>query len=105
MSEVQTIDSPIGHGVVRTGLGLQRDGEFTKIGLFFAFVLSTITVFSLFPVGIVGVVLSSMAQDRVATAPARARKLQAWSWGLFAIMPSLFAILLVWSGLDKIATD
>jgi hypothetical protein len=104
MSDVQTTHGQLEQGQKRLPLGLQPDGEFTKLGVFFAFVLSTITVATLFPLGIVGIVLSSMAQDRVTTASARARKLQAWSWGLFAIVPSLIVILLVLAGLEKIAT-
>jgi hypothetical protein len=46
-----------------------------------------------------------MAQDRVGTAPSRARKLQAWSWGLFAIMPILIVILLIATSLERIATN
>jgi hypothetical protein len=105
MSDAQTTHGQLDPDQEQLPLGLLPDGEFTKLGVFLAFVLSTITVATLFPLGIVGIVLSSMAQDRVATAPAKARKLQAWSWGLFAIVPSLIVIALVLAGLEQIATD
>lgn len=61
----------------------------TRTGIVFAFVLSTIAVFLAFPLGILGIVLSNMGMNRVATKPEAARKLVAWSWAIFAVTDTL----------------
>jgi hypothetical protein len=69
----------------RLPLGVRADGEMTRKGVAFAFVLGTIAVFLAFPLGILGIVLSNMGMNRVSTKPETARKLVAWSWAIFAI--------------------
>jgi hypothetical protein len=105
MSEEQAIEGRIEPSQERPPLGLRPNGQFTRLGMFFAAVLGTTTVATCLPLGIAGIVLSSMAQNRVATAPARARKLQAWSWSLFVVWPGLLMILLVAVALDNLATS
>jgi hypothetical protein len=67
----------------RLPLGVRANGEMTRIGIAFAFVLGTIAVFLAFPLGILGIVLSNMGMNRVSTKPETARKLVAWSWAIF----------------------
>jgi hypothetical protein len=66
-------------------LGIRADGEMTRKGIAFAFVLGTVAVFFAFPLGLLGIVLSNMGMNRVSTKPETARKLVAWSWAIFAI--------------------
>jgi hypothetical protein len=61
----------------------------TRTGIVFAFVLGTVAVFLAFPLGILGIVLSNMGMNRVATKPETARKLVAWSWAIFAVTDTL----------------
>ena len=76
----------------RLPLGVNADGEMTRTGLAFAFVLGTIAVFLAFPVAILGIVLSNMGMNRVSTKPETARKLVAWSWGIFAVTDSVMLL-------------
>ena len=69
----------------RLPLGVRADGEMTRRGVAFAFVLGTIAVFLAFPLGILGIVLSNMGMNRVSNNPEAARKLVAWSWAIFAV--------------------
>jgi glucan phosphoethanolaminetransferase (alkaline phosphatase superfamily) len=73
----------------RLPLGVGADGAFTRRGVVFACALGTIAVFLFFPLGILGIVLSSMGMNRVSTKPEAARKLVAWSWAIWAVMDSI----------------
>jgi hypothetical protein len=73
----------------RLPIGIRPDGEMTRTGIVFAFVLGTVAVFLAFPLGILGIVLSNMGMNRVATKPETARKLVAWSWAIFAVTDTL----------------
>jgi hypothetical protein len=66
-------------------LGVRADGEMTRKGIAFAFILGTIAVFFAFPLGLLGIVLSNMGMNRVSAEPDTARKLVAWSWAVFAV--------------------
>ena len=66
-------------------LGVRADGEMTRKGIAFAFVLGTVAVFFAFPLGLLGIVLSNMGMNRVSTKPETARKLVGWSWAIFAV--------------------
>jgi hypothetical protein len=79
----------------RLPLGLDADGEMTRTGLAFAFVLGTIAVFLAFPMGILGIVLSNMGMNRISTKPEVARKLVAWSWAIFAVTDSVMVLAVV----------
>lgn len=86
-------DAVYGHQAVpaagrstRLPLGVRADGEMTRKGIAFAFVLGTIAVFFAFPLGLLGIVLSNMGMNRVSTKPETARKLVAWSWVIFAVI-------------------
>jgi hypothetical protein len=80
---------PIAVSVPRLPLGIRADGEMTRTGLLFAFVLGTIAVFLAFPLGILGIVLSNMGMNRVPTKPETARRLVAWSWAIFAVTDTI----------------
>lgn len=67
----------------------------TRKGVAFAFVLATIAVFAAFPLGVLGIVLSNMGMNRVATKPETARKLVAWSWAIFAVTDSIAVLTVV----------
>ena len=86
---------PVAVSVRRLPLGLREDGEMTRAGLVFAFVLGTIAVFLAFPLGILGIVLSNMGMNRVSTKPETARRLVAWSWALFAVTDTIAVLLVV----------
>ena len=87
--------TPVAEPGQRLPLGVRADGEFTRRGVAFAFVLGTLAVFLAFPVGILGIVLSNMGMNRVSTNPESARKLIAWSWGIFAVVDSIMVLVVV----------
>ena len=79
----------------RLPLGLRPDGEMTRTGIMCAFVLGTIAVACAFPLGILGIVLSNMGMNRVATKPDTARRLVAWSWAIFAVTDSVVVLAVI----------
>jgi hypothetical protein len=60
--------------------GVTSDGDFTRKGSTLAFIMGTFAVFFTFPLGVLGIVLSNMALNRVKGRPDTARKLALWSW-------------------------
>lgn len=76
---------PVAVSGQRLPIGVRADGEMTRKGVVFAFMLGTIAVFFAFPLGLLGIVLSNMGMNRVSTKPEAARKLVAWSWAIFAV--------------------
>jgi hypothetical protein len=87
--------APVASPRQRLPLGLRADGEMTRRGIVFAFVLATIAVFLAFPLGVLGIVLSNMGMNRVSTKPETARKLVAWSWAIFAVTDSIVVLVVV----------
>ncbi|GAA3241991.1 hypothetical protein [Actinocorallia longicatena] len=76
-------------------LGLDANGDMTRKSVIAAFILGTLAVFTLFPIGILAIVLSNMGMERVKTDLPRARKLVAWSWGIFAVTDVVVVIGLI----------
>lgn len=74
---------------VRLPLGVQEDGTLTRKATPVAFVLGTLAVFAVLPLGVLGIILNNMGLERVATNPEQARRLVAWSWGIFAVVDGL----------------
>jgi hypothetical protein len=72
-------------------LGVRADGQMTRNGIAFGFILGTVAVFFAFPLGILGIVLSNMGMNRVSTKPETARKLVAWSWAIFVVSDCIIA--------------
>lgn len=70
-------------------LGVQADGTLTNKATPVAFILGTVAVFALLPVGVLGIVLNNMGLERVQSDPEKARKLVAWSWGILAVTNAL----------------
>jgi hypothetical protein len=90
--EVSPPAAPVAKPRQRLPLGIRADGEMTRTGVAFAFVLGTLAVFLAFPMGILGIVLSNMGMNRVSTKPETARKLVAWSWAIFAVTDSIMVL-------------
>lgn len=76
-------------------LGMDENGDMTFKSTIWAFILGTICVFVTFPIGVVAIVLSNMGMERVATNRPLARKLVAWSWGIFVVTDTLIVIALI----------
>jgi hypothetical protein len=93
MSSAPAVPAPASRQ--RLPWGLRADGDMTRRGLIFAFVLGTIAVFFAFPLGLAGIVLSNMGMNRVATRPELARTLVAWSWIIFAVTDGVTLLLVV----------
>jgi hypothetical protein len=87
--------APVARPRQRLPLGIRADGEMTRRGVVFAFVLATIAVFLAFPLGVLGIVLSNMGMNRVSTKPETARKLVAWSWAIFAVTDSIVVLAVI----------
>ena len=87
--------APVAVSAPRLPIGIRADGEMTGTGLVFAFLLSMITVFLAFPLGILGIVLSNMGMNRVSTKPDTARRLVAWSWAIFVVTDTLALLVVV----------
>lgn len=77
--------------------GTTRDGQLTGPAKVVAGVLGTISVMACFPLGIAGIVLSSMGLDRVTTDPVRARRYLTTSWWLLGVAPTLVVVVVVGS--------
>lgn len=76
--------------------GVTSDCDFTRQGSTVAFIMGTFAVFFTFPLGVLGIVLSNMALNRVKSRPGTARKLALWSWISFipgAILGAIFTVL------------
>ncbi|WP_460362636.1 hypothetical protein [Actinocorallia lasiicapitis] len=67
----------------------------TRTSVIAAFILGTLAVFTAFPLGILAIVLSNMGMERVRTDLPKARKLVAWSWGIFAVTDLAVIITIV----------
>jgi hypothetical protein len=87
--------SEIAASAPRLPWGIRADGEMTRRGLVFAFVLGTIAVFAAFPVGVLGIVLSNMGMNRVESKPDLARQLVASSWIIFAVTDAIALVFVV----------
>lgn len=78
--------------------GTTLAGEYTKQGLAVACIMGTFAVVLTLPLGILGIVLSSMGLARIQSAPRTARKFLVWSWVLFipgTLVGVLFAGILL----------
>lgn len=64
--------------------GTTPDGELTPTAAVVGAVLGTIAVFALFPLAVLGIVLSCMGLNRINTDLVAARRLLAWSWLVLA---------------------
>ncbi|ACZ00469.1 hypothetical protein [Thermomonospora curvata] len=82
-------------GTTRLPLGVQADGTLTPRAVPIAFVLGTLAVFAALPLGVLGIVLNDRGLERVRTDPQSARKLVAWSWGIFAVVDALAVVAVV----------
>jgi hypothetical protein len=87
--------APVAMPGQRLPLGVRPDGELTRTGVAFAFVLATVAVFLAFPLGVLGIVLSNMGMNRVSTKPETARRLVAWSWAILAVTDSIMVLVVI----------
>ncbi|REE97242.1 hypothetical protein [Thermomonospora umbrina] len=79
----------------RLPLGVQADGTLTRKATPIAFVMGTLAVLVLLPLGVLGVILNNMGLERVQSSPEPARKLINWSWGILAVADVLALVLII----------
>ncbi|SEG82993.1 hypothetical protein SAMN04489712_115120 [Thermomonospora echinospora] len=87
----------------RLPLGVQADGTLTRKAVPIAFVMGTLAVFAVLPLGVLAIILNDRGLERVRTSPQTARRMINWSWGILAVVDVLEIIALTGFLVDRLA--